>query len=276
HCVQRIESLRDVCRNAPLPEQIDHMLAQSGLSAHYQKDKQDADRLQNLNELINAAAAFATEADDSWLDEMGVSAAASADSGQTDNAQLAAFLAHAALEAGEHQAGNGQDALQLMTVHAAKGLEFNAVFVSGLEDGLFPHENSRLEADGLAEERRLLYVAITRARRRLTLSFSQSRMLHGQMRYNIPSRFLEEIPASLIQLLGYAAGVQRKDAIPAPRRAETDGQGFRIGQNVRHPKFGEGMIIDCEGRGADTRVRVKFGSGDPKWLALEYAKLAPV
>ncbi len=273
--IQGIESLRDSCRDLPLPKQVDNMLMHSELLTHYQKDKQDADRLQNLNELVNAATAFIAEADNHWPDEAKIEAPSSTDSDQTDNASLAAFLAHAALEAGEHQAGSGQDALQLMTVHAAKGLEFNAVFISGLEDGLFPHENSRMEADGLAEERRLLYVAITRARRHLTLSFSQSRMLHGQMRYNVPSRFLEEIPANLVETLSYTADLPRQKAKSAPRYAEMAGQTFRIGQNVHHPKFGDGMIIDCEGGGDDTRVQVKFGNGDSKWLALTYAKLTP-
>ncbi|MDP2154867.1 MAG: 3'-5' exonuclease, partial [Sulfuricella sp.] len=153
-----IRSMQDTCEGLPLPEQIEHMLAHSGLVAHYQAEKDGADRVDNLNELVNAAVGFVNEIEDD---------------------SLAAFLTHAALEAGEHQAGEGSDALQLMTVHAAKGLEFHAVFLSGLEEGLFPHDNARNEADGVEEERRLMYVAITRARRRLYLSLAQSRMLHG-------------------------------------------------------------------------------------------------
>jgi DNA helicase-2/ATP-dependent DNA helicase PcrA len=180
-----------------------------------------------------------------------------------------------------------------MTVHAAKGLEFHTVFVTGLEEGLFPHENSRNEYDGLEEERRLMYVAVTRARRRLYLTHAQSRMLHGQVRYNIASRFLDELPRDLVawlsphrQRAGAAIDVdpaewgERMAAItpahghaappPAPRAT---GPGWRVGQSVRHAKFGIGIIIDAEGRGGDARVQVNFRDVGVKWLALEYAKL---
>jgi DNA helicase-2/ATP-dependent DNA helicase PcrA len=162
--VHLVMAMRQSCEALPLPQIVEQMLAHSELLAFYAKERESADRLENLNELINAATSFVHEAEDD---------------------SLAEFLAHASLEAGEHQAGSGQDALQLMTVHAAKGLEFHSVFLSGLEEGLFPHENSLNEADGIAEERRLMYVAMTRARRRLYLSFAQSRMLHGQTRFNI-------------------------------------------------------------------------------------------
>ncbi|MDD3380348.1 MAG: 3'-5' exonuclease, partial [Rugosibacter sp.] len=176
----------------PLPELIDHVLELSGLRTHYQNEKEGQERLANLDELINGATSFiAEEGTPSEEGEL--------------SADLAAFLSHASLEAGEHQAGEGDDALQLMTVHSAKGLEFNMVFISGLEEGLFPHENSvndtRNGNNGLEEERRLMYVAITRARQRLYLSIAQSRMLHGQTRYNIPSRFLDEIPKELMKWL---------------------------------------------------------------------------
>jgi DNA helicase-2/ATP-dependent DNA helicase PcrA len=187
------------------------------------------------------------------------------------------FLAHAALEAGEHQAAAGAEALQLMTVHAAKGLEFHTVFISGLEEGLFPHENTRDDHDSVEEERRLMYVALTRARRRLYLTFAQSRMLHGQTRYNIPSRFLEEMPEALILRLNsrrrglsaYDAGATSTTYTPAPASP------WRVGQNVVHAKFGPGVIVNTEGRGADARVQVNFRSTGLKWLALEYAKLTP-
>ncbi|HEX9302273.1 MAG TPA: 3'-5' exonuclease, partial [Casimicrobiaceae bacterium] len=207
-----------------------------------------------------------------------------------------AFLSHAALEAGETQAAEGRPALQLMTVHAAKGLEFHTVFVTGLEEGLFPHENSLSEYDGVEEERRLMYVAITRARRRLYLTHAQSRMLHGQVRYNIPSRFVNDVPRELIAWLSpprrwsrgaidvdvaeWGAGERPAPAWAAPsqtatpRRSEaTSGPGWRIGQSVRHAKFGLGIIIDAEGRGADARVQVNFRNDGVKWLVLEYAKL---
>ncbi len=166
-----------------------------------------------------------------------------------------------------------------MTVHAAKGLEFHTVFVTGLEEGLFPHENSMSEYDGVEEERRLAYVAITRARRRLYLTHAQSRMLHGQLRYNVASRFLDELPAALVRWLS----PQRADTPPAREPAFgaarydalADRPGWRIGQSVKHAKFGLGIIIDAEGRGTDARVQVNFRNAGVKWLALEYAKLQP-
>ena len=158
-----IEGLREQTRELMLPEVIEHMLERSGLMAHYRAEREGADRLENLSELINAGAAFIQEAD-----------------GVIESGDLAAFLAHAALEAGDNQAAEGKDAVQMMTIHAAKGLEFHAVFVTGIEEGLFPHEQSVMQNDGLEEERRLMYVAITRARARLYLSFTQQRLLHGQ------------------------------------------------------------------------------------------------
>ena len=180
-----------------------------------------------------------------------------------------------------------------MTVHAAKGLEFHTVFVTGLEEGLFPHENSRDEYDGIEEERRLMYVAVTRAQRRLYVTHAQSRMLHGQVRYNIASRFLDELPRDLVAVAVAARGrggrrdrrrprrvgragrgdrAGARHATPRAGRAR-DGPGWRIGQSVRHAKFGLGIIIDAEGRGGDARVQVNFRDAGVKWLALEYAKL---
>jgi DNA helicase-2/ATP-dependent DNA helicase PcrA len=218
---------------------------------------------------------------------------------------LAAFLTHASLEAGDNQAQAGADAIQLMTVHSAKGLEFDAVFITGIEEGLFPHEQSLSDADGVEEERRLMYVAITRARKRLYLSFSQTRMLHGQTRYNVKSRFFEEIPENTLKWItpkqqafgsGYAreyqqawqrgsglsgiVGAGRVEAPPpAPAFvAASAGQaaGLRIGQTVFHTKFGEGVVTTLEGRGADARAQVQFGRHGSKWLALAIAKLTPV
>jgi DNA helicase-2/ATP-dependent DNA helicase PcrA len=222
---------------------------------------------------------------------------------------LAAFLTHAALEAGDNQAQAGQDAVQLMTVHSAKGLEFDAVFITGLEEGLFPHENALSDADGLEEERRLMYVAITRARDRLYLSYSQTRLLHGQTRYNVRSRFFDELPEAALKWLtprhagfgsGYArdyqaawargsglhsiVGAGRVEApVPfAPRVASATpaagGSGTRLrpGQTVFHNKFGEGVIVTLEGSGEDARAQVNFGRHGMKWLALAIAKLTPV
>jgi DNA helicase-2/ATP-dependent DNA helicase PcrA len=264
----------------PLPELVDHVVELSGLRAHYQNEKEGQERLANLDELINAAASFVAE--EGTPDQDGEI------TGQYGN-DLSSFLAHASLEAGEHQAGEGDDALQLMTVHSAKGLEFNVVFISGLEDGLFPHENSLLDDKGLEEERRLMYVAVTRARQRLYLSFAQTRMLHGQTRYNLPSRFLDEVPESLVKWLtpragkgGFAVqepssrsyGASSPSFDGAPRRSQPQGgSGFRIGQSVTHPKFGLGVIVNAEGGGSDARVQVNFGSAGMKWLALSVAKL---
>jgi DNA helicase-2/ATP-dependent DNA helicase PcrA len=272
---QLIVTLRDAA-HLPLPELVDHVLELSGLRSHYQNEKEGQERLDNLDELINAAASFVAEEGTPNQDgEI---------TGEFGN-DLSSFLAHASLEAGEHQAGEGDDALQLMTVHSAKGLEFNVVFISGLEDGLFPHENSLSETrdgkSGLEEERRLMYVAVTRARQRLYLSFAQTRMLHGQTRYNLPSRFLDEVPEELVKWLTPRAGKGgfAAPSVPAyttaPRRSEFagGGSGFRIGQSVMHAKFGLGVIVNAEGGGTDARVQVNFGSAGMKWLALSVAKL---
>ena len=268
---QLIVTLRDAAQ-LPLPELVDHVVELSGLRSHYQNEKEGQERLANLDELINAAASFVAEEGTPNQDgEI---------TGEFGN-DLSSFLAHASLEAGEHQAGEGDDALQLMTVHSAKGLEFNVVFISGLEDGLFPHENSLTEDKGLEEERRLMYVAVTRARQRLYLSFAQTRMLHGQTRYNLPSRFLDEVPEELVKWLTPRAG-RGGFAVPSaptsfgstPRRSESSGGGgFRIGQSVMHPKFGLGVIVNAEGGGTDARVQVNFGVAGMKWLALAVAKL---
>jgi DNA helicase-2/ATP-dependent DNA helicase PcrA len=277
---QLIVAFRDAA-HLPLPELVDHVLELSGLRAHYKNEKEGQERLDNLDELINAAAGFVAEEGTPNQDgEI---------TGEFGN-DLSSFLAHASLEAGEHQAGEGDDALQLMTVHSAKGLEFNVVFISGLEDGLFPHENSMSEDKGLEEERRLMYVAVTRARQRLYLSFAQTRMLHGQTRYNLPSRFLDEVPEELVKWLtprAGAGGFAMQDPASrsygssgassygaTPRRNESSGgSGFRIGQSVMHAKFGLGVIINAEGSGSDARVQVNFGQAGMKWLALSVAKL---
>jgi DNA helicase-2/ATP-dependent DNA helicase PcrA len=261
-----IEDIKQATRDLPLPEVIDHVIEASGLADFYRADKDGTDRLENLNELVNAAALFAEENS----------------TAETEETTLDSFLAHAALEAGEHQAGVGLDALQLMTVHAAKGLEFHAVFITGLEESLFPHEQSANDENGLEEERRLMYVAITRARRRLYLSHAQSRMLHGQVRYGLPSRFLDELPEQVLSPLNRRSeSPQPKSfgyAAPAARPATPLGNdtGYRVGQSVAHAKFGTGIIIDFEGRGSDARVQVKFRDVGTKWLALAYANLSTV
>ncbi len=266
--VTMIEEMRGAMRELPLPEIMDHVLQHSGLIAHYQnetgaKKREAEERLENLNELINAATLFVHENEDD---------------------SLTSFLTHAALEAGEHQAGDSEDALHLMTVHASKGLEFHTVFITGLEEGLFPHQNSKMN-DGVDEERRLMYVAITRARRRLYLTFAQSRMLHGQVNYGRASSFLRELPEELLHWItprvvarksyGLAFSPQEQVAVrPVHRPFATSG--WRVGQAVQHAKFGEGVILNIEGSGADERVQVNFRKAGTKWLALEYAKLTPL
>ena len=261
-----IDDLRTETQGLPLSELVEVAIARSGLVEHYKTEREGADRIENLAELVTAATTF--------TEEERVS-----ESGEAVD-PLTAFLTHAALEAGEHQAGEGQEALQMMTVHSAKGLEFDAVFMTGLEEGLFPHEQSAMERDGLEEERRLAYVAITRARHRLYLSHAQTRMLHGQTRYNIPSRFLEEIPQPLLKWLTPRFSKQKAFAPDFSRQTRTtlakparDVGGFRIGQNVTHPKFGAGVIVDLEGQGEDVRVQVNFRDHGLKQLALAVAKL---
>ncbi len=283
--VRLIDALRADTRALPLPEAVEHVIARSGLVAHYQQEKDGQDRVENLEELITAADNFVREvqlaSDAPMLSERVDPAAPVPETGPDEGATdpLTAFLAHAALEAGDTQAVEGRPALQLMTVHSAKGLEFHTVFITGLEEGLFPHENSLSEADGLEEERRLMYVAVTRARRRLYVTHAQSRMLHGQTRYGIASRFLNELPPELVQWLSpfRRRTIDVDDAewgrVTAAPQATPPASAWRIGQSVRHAKFGLGVIIDAEGRGGDARVQVNFRDVGVKWLALEYANL---
>ena len=191
---------------------------------------------------------------------------------EADGDLLAAFLAHAALEAGEAQAGPGEDCVQLMTLHAAKGLEFPVVFLCGLEEGLFPHQMSLEEPGRLEEERRLAYVGITRARELLYLTYAERRRLHGSESYTEPSRFLDELPAELLEevrpRVRVSRPLHRPDALEAPPLA--------LGQRVRHGHFGEGVVLACEGSGPQARVQVSFAEAGTKWLVLAYANLQPL
>ena len=248
----------------------------SGLIAHYQNDKEGEDRIENLKELVTAAVSF-TKQDFGNHNNV---------DGDTEQDLLTQFLSHASLEAGDHQASVGNEALQLMTVHASKGLEFKAVFISGLEEGLCPHEQSLYENSGLEEERRLMYVAVTRARQRLYLSHAQSRMLHGQVRYGIPSRFLDEIPDRLLKRLnskpaarsGSGRDYSELPAMMSKQQSNTqkNAMPWKIGQQVAHAKFGNGVIVSYEGNANDMRVQINFGREGLKWLALEFAKLNPI
>ncbi|MEK9963701.1 MAG: DNA helicase II [Betaproteobacteria bacterium] len=265
--VSLIENIKLQTEGFNLPDLIEHVIESSGLIQHYQKEREGQDRIENLKELVNASTTFVKE-------EVVVEETNEVEASEMD--PLTAFLAHASLEAGDNQAQAGEDALQLMTVHSAKGLEFNSVFISGLEEGIFPHENSLNEQGGLEEERRLMYVAMTRARRRLYLSYSQIRMLHGQTRYNVESRFVEEIPSETLKRINSKDKESANTVMPRipNRRMATTIGGFRIGQQVSHPKFGIGVIVQADGNGQDAMVQVNFSHEGLKWLALEFAKLS--
>jgi DNA helicase-2/ATP-dependent DNA helicase PcrA len=251
-----IEGLARETEGLPLHEQVEHMLERSGLLAHFRKDKgeQGETRVENLEELINAAQSF--EPDE-----------------QDDLPPLAAFLAHAALEAGEGQADKWEDCVQLMTLHSAKGLEFPLVFIAGMEEGLFPHKRSLNDPGGLEEERRLCYVGTTRAMSQLYLSHAEQRRMHGVENYAQASRFLAEIPQEFIEEVRPGIRVNK----PVYRRtASTHSEpatGVRLGQRVRHGKFGEGVVLNYEGSGAHARVQVNFESAGMKWLVMSYANL---
>jgi DNA helicase II / ATP-dependent DNA helicase PcrA len=262
--VSLIREMIDQAYGISLAEVAELATTMSGLKAHYQNDKEGEDRIANLEELVTAAVAFSNQ-----------------DFGNHNNVEeevdlMTQFLNHASLEAGEHQADLGREALQLMTVHAAKGLEFNAVFISGVEEGLFPHEQSMYENSGLEEERRLMYVAVTRARQRLYLSYAQSRMLHGQVRYGIPSRFLDEIPEELLKRLN-SKPTQKNYANGGNYQvSSSNNYPYKIGQGVRHSKFGEGVVVSYEGNADSLVIKINFGREGLKSLAMEYAKLEKI
>ncbi len=274
--VALIRQMVDNAYGISLPELAELAITMSGLTAHYENDKEGEDRIENLKELVTAAVSFTNQ---DFGNHNNVD-------GETEQDLLTQFLSHASLEAGEHQADVGREALQLMTVHASKGLEFKAVFISGLEEGLCPHEQSLYENSGLEEERRLMYVAVTRARQRLYLSHAQSRMLHGKVRYGIPSRFLDEIPEEFLKRLNAkpatrSGGGRDYNELPAMMSKQQssnqkNSMPWKIGQQVAHAKFGNGVVVSYEGNANDMRVQVNFGREGLKWLALEFAKLNPV
>ncbi len=331
--VAMVDVLREQTQGLNLRSILEQMLKSTGLVEHYRAEKEGADRVENLEELVNAAESFVTQegfgrdAVALPLDEHGLPLTQSPasqgldpdaplldvplpgavpdmldiDTGETLS-PLAAFLTHAALEAGDNQAQAGQEAVQLMTVHASKGLEFDAVFIGGMEEGLFPHENAISDKGGLEEERRLMYVAITRARKRLYLSHSQTRMLHGQTRYNPRSRFFEELPESALKWItpkqqGFGSFAPHSGAgsaypssargpfgfksetfasPPVPVQKAAPAHGLRAGMAVFHNKFGEGKVLAIEGTGDDARAQVSFPRHGTKWLALSVAKLTVV
>ncbi len=360
--VARLDVLREQTQGLTLREIVELVLDHSGLIEHYKAEKEGADRVENLEELVNAAESFVTQegfgrdavalpvdelrqspasqgldpslpmasepaqgsrpelsgdAQDRLVEGLAGSSTGSdrtglvvQDTGETMS-PLAAFLTHAALESGDNQAQAGQAAIQLMTVHSAKGLEFDCVFITGLEEGLFPHENAMSDYEGLEEERRLMYVAITRARKRLYLSHSQTRMLHGQTRYNLKSRFFDELPEAALKWItpknpGFGAmpgaGSGGRNASysganyprpawgnsgiginsdtfkspPVPVQKAEPAHGLKAGMKVFHTKFGEGTVTTLEGVGSEARAQVNFPRHGVKWLALSVAKLTPV
>ncbi len=258
-----IDTMAEGVGKLPLGEQVEHVMHPSGLVDHFAKEKGEKGetRLENLQELINAAREYEPDPD-------------------SDMDPLSEFLSHAALEAGEGQGDAWEDCVQLMTLHSAKGLEFELVFLCGLEEGLFPHQRSVEEPGRLEEERRLCYVGITRARKQLVLTAAERRRVFGSETYCLPSRFIDEIPRELID------EVRPRPGISMPRTAqhamhgaglrETSANGLHLGQHVRHAKFGDGVITNCEGQGSSARVQVNFSRAGSKWLVLAYANLESV
>ena len=254
-----IERLAREVAGRALHEQVDHVLEASGLIEHKRSEKADRGeaRVENLNELVSAARGFAPEAGG-------------------DLPPLESFLAHAVLESGEGQAEAWEDCVQMMTLHSAKGLEFPLVFLCGLEDGLFPHQRSITDIEGLEEERRLCYVGMTRAMRALYLTYAEQRRLHGVDSYGQPSRFIREVPEALIEEVRPRVHVSRPVAVSRFRPEEPAMPGMRLGARVRHGKFGEGVILNVEGNGPHARVQVSFEQQGTKWLMLQYANLEPM
>ncbi len=300
--VHLIQELAYFAQHHTLPELIQHVIEHSGLAEHYRNQKEGQERLENLQELVNAAVLFAQEegVQDHPAGQIPTATYADAVVLSEDTvvpplaamSPLAAFLTHASLEAGDTQAVQGRQAVQLMTVHAAKGLEFDVVFVTGLEEGIFPHERSLDSSEALEEERRLMYVAMTRARKKLFLTRAHTRMLHGQRRYYQSSRFLDELPEDNVHWLSPKPGQFTapagmswgRAAVPDMRHwspqhglrrqaVHVNGKDFRIGQGVRHPKFGEGTILSVSGQGENAQAEIHFRVAGKKTLALAIAKL---
>ncbi len=267
--LELIEELAAATVELPLEEQAEQVIAQSGLIEHHEKERGEKAqaRLENLQELVNACRQFDP---DSYV-------ADPEEPVQEFASPLAAFLDHAALEAGDTQADQFEESVQLMTLHAAKGLEFPLVFIAGVEEGLFPHKMSLDDIDGLEEERRLAYVGITRAMRHLYLTYAESRRMYGQEQINRPSRFLREIPAELLAEVRMRSSVTRPVSQQTRHTGLSDEPegGLHLGQRVIHGMFGAGVVLAAEGQGAQARVQVNFDDAGCKWLVLAYANLQP-
>ena len=260
-----IEQFDEQIKPLPLHEKIKHLKTHTGLIAHYQKEtKEEAQRrLENLDELINAARQFEQR-------RSNLPAATTEEANPPLVDILTEFLAHTALESGEGQGNEWEDCVQLMTLHAAKGLEFEMVFLCGLEENLFPHQNSLDEAK-LEEERRLCYVGITRARRYLYLCHSETRYRYGNREFGTPSRFLREMPAELMQ----AVRLSNSTVSPLKSWLNSTKSKLQRGERVKHQQFGEGVVLNYEGQGDYARVQIKFASGN-KWLMMAYAQLEKI
>jgi len=258
--VSLIDELALATQGLTLQEQIEHTIHNSGLLAHYEKEKGEKGRarIENLEELISAGRSFVNE-----------------DNEETrDMDELSAFLAHAALEAGEQQANEWDDCVQLMTLHSAKGLEFKQVFMCGLEEGLFPHRLSSEDPTRLEEERRLCYVGMTRAMEQLTLCYAEKRRLYGEETYSRPSRFISEIPPELLEEIRMQGVVRSAERLfDGFVDSVEDSDTLKLGQRVFHQKFGEGVVLNYEGQGRHARVQVNFENAGSKWLVMEYANL---
>ena len=260
--IRLIKKMSLTASELTLDEQVDGIIKLSGLINHFKKEKGEKGlaRIENLEELVKAASEFEV-GDDEELKEMNA---------------MQAFLAHAALESGETQAGDKSNCVHLMTLHSAKGLEFPSIYLVGMEEGLFPHQRSSNDLKQLEEERRLCYVGITRAKKTLTLTYTQYRRLHGSDYYPQPSRFINEIPAELLCEIRLGGSVTKA----LFRNEETksggkDGQ-LKLGQRVSHAKFGEGVILNLEGNGSHMRIQVNFEKAGSKWLVASYANLQSV
>ncbi|HHX8654620.1 TPA: DNA helicase II [Vibrio diabolicus] len=259
--VELITALEDDTLEMPLHEQTDHVIKYSGLFAMYEQEKGEKSkaRIENLEELVTATRQFEKPEE---AEEMSL---------------LTAFLTHAALEAGEGQADEFEDAVQLMTLHSAKGLEFPLVFMVGVEEGMFPSQMSAEEAGRLEEERRLCYVGMTRAMQKLYITYAEMRRLYGQDKYHKPSRFIRELPETCLDEVRMKAQVSRPSS--SGRFSQTavkenfNETGFSLGSRVMHPKFGEGTIINFEGSGPQSRVQIAFNGEGIKWLVTAYARL---
>ena len=249
-----VDELDSETLELPLEECVEHVIHRSGLLEFHRAEKGERGqaRVENLEELVSAAKTFRPEDD--------------------TQSPLQQFLDSAALDAGDSQADPYEDSVQMMTLHSAKGLEFPLVILAGLEENLFPHRMSIEEPGRLEEERRLAYVGITRAQQKLLITYAESRRLHGNETYNTPSRFVREIPSELIEEVRLHGGLTRPLASVGSSPLSDDNTGLSLGQPVMHPMFGEGVVLNIEGRGANARIEVNFAEGS-KWLVLQYANL---